>query len=352
MSLTRRGFLIGASYVGVLAASDGTSSLAAWASERASELAPYLTGMRMAATPATDYRAYRSKPFTNPDSVTWVQVDLGREVPIQTIQLYPASERMFPGRDQYYAGEGFPLRFRIEISSEAKFAHPMRIADFTKDDFPDPVDNITQYAAKGQQARFVRVTATRLRPVKMIAAGELKDSPNYTLTLAKIGVLSEGADMAVGCRVSADTQFGNPDLLMQLTRPARQDGEVIHRDRPEAVTEASTWRRPELKSRAPRTGVTLAGGVFGTAMRNNIGYLMTSYSTDELLRQFYERTGKITDFKPQGPQKFWEEDLAGSNAGRFLMGAGNTLRWIDDPELPIRRTRFSIPSGPPTRVPG
>ena len=62
-------------------------------------------------------------------------------------------------------------------------------------------------------------------------------------------------------------------------------------------------------------------------------YLLNSYTTDDLLRQFYERTGKVKGFKPTGSQMFWEEDLAGSNAGRFLMGAGNTVRWIDDPEL-------------------
>jgi hypothetical protein len=60
---------------------------------------------------------------------------------------------------------------------------------------------------------------------------------------------------------------------------------------------------------------------------------LSSYSTDDLLRQFYERTGKIKDFKPVGSQVFWEEDLAGSNGGRFLMGAGNALRWMDHPEL-------------------
>lgn len=339
MGVTRRSFLVGATYVGVVAAVDGASLLAAWAGEQAPELAPYLSGMRMAATPATDFGAYRSKAVTNPDSATWVQVDLGREVPIQNIQLYPASERMFPGRDQYYAGEGFPLRFRIDISNEEEIANATCIADFTKDDFPDPGDNITQYPANEARGRFVRLTATRLRPVKISVAREIKDSPNYTLTLAKIGVLSGGVDLAVGCKVSADTQWGNNDLLAQLTRPARQDGEGMHRDRPEAVTGASTWIRPGMKVRVPRTGVTLAGGVFEKAMRNNIGYLLSSYTTDELLRQFYERTGKITDFKPRGQQKFWEEDLAGSNAGRFLMGAGNTLRWIDDPEL---RRRLNV----------
>ena len=68
-------------------------------------------------------------------------------------------------------------------------------------------------------------------------------------------------------------------------------------------------------------------------MQNNIAYLMNSYSVDELLRQFRERAGKPNPPGLPKPNKFWEEDLAGSNAGRFLMGAGNTVRWIDDPEL-------------------
>jgi uncharacterized protein len=68
-------------------------------------------------------------------------------------------------------------------------------------------------------------------------------------------------------------------------------------------------------------------------MQNNVEYLLSSYSADDLLRQFYERTGKIKDFKPVGSHVFWEEDLAGSNAGGFLIGAGNTLRWMDHHEL-------------------
>jgi len=293
----------------------------------------------MAATPATAYRAYRSKVVTNPELATWVQVDLGSDFRIDGIQLFPASERMYPGRDQYYAGEGFPLRFRIEASDDAHFSASSIISDFTQSDFPDPKDNITQYSAPGIHGRYVRLTATRLRPVKVAPAegvpigGGLSDSPHYTLTLAKMTVLSGGRDVAVGCRVSTDEEHGNTDLASQLTRSPRQDGEGIHYDHPRAVTDPSTWKPAKLRAEVPKAGVTLDGGLFETAMRNNIEYLLTSYSTDDLLRQFYERTGKIKNFKPTGSQIFWEEDLAGSNAGRFLMGAGNTLRWINHPEL-------------------
>ncbi len=344
--LSRREFLLSTSYVGAgLAVTGTTGPFASLAAAEPVQLGPYLTGLRMAATPATAYRAYRSKVVAHREIESWIQVDLGKSFPLEAIQLFPASERMYPGRDQYYAGEGFPLRFRIESASDASFSEPVTISDFTQSDFPDPTDNITQYKAHGVHGRYVRLTATRLRPVKTNPSGDLpsgtlpRDSSHYSLTLARMAVLSGGRNVAVGCQVSADEKYGNPDLVAQLTRPPRQDGEGIHYDNPDRVTDPLTWKPPAYKAQAPKKGVTLHGGVLQTAMQNNIDYLLSSYSTDDLLRQFYERTGKVKGLRPTGSQIFWEEDLAGSNAGRFLMGAGNSLRWIDHPEL---RRRLNV----------
>lgn len=342
-SLTRREFLVNTTCAGtgLLIADTGKPAMV-WAATVQPALEPYLTGLRMAATPAVAYRAYRSKAVANPVVKTWVQIDLGKSVAIDAIRLYPASERMYPGRDQYYAGEGFPLRFVIEASNDKEFSSSTTIADFRDADFPDPEDNITEHSRMGTHGRYVRLTATRLRPVKAMPASDVptgkepQDSPEYTLTIAKLAVLSNGADLAVGCNVRADAALGNQELAMQLTRAYREDGETIYRDNPHTVTDPSTWTPPKRKVLVPRSGITLHGGVFHMAMENNIQYLLESYSTDDLLRQFYERTGKVKDFKPIGSQKFWEEDLAGSNAGRFLMGAGNTLRWMHNPELQRR----------------
>ena len=102
---------------------------------------------------------------------------------------------MFPGRDQYYGGEGFPLRFKVETSDDPEFNTPQMGTDFTQSDFPDPADNITRFTARGQQARYVRLTVTRLRPVKEMPGSGAgsdapDDSPDFTLTLAKIAVVS------------------------------------------------------------------------------------------------------------------------------------------------------------------
>jgi uncharacterized protein len=351
MALTRRRFLLTTSYASAGLAVTGTLNPTTLLADEPTQLTPYLTGLKMAATPATAYRAYRSKVVTDPEITTWFQVDLGKSFPIQAIQLFPASERGYPGGG-VYAGEGFPLRFRMEAAEDASFSAPSMIADFTHSDFPDPKDNITQYVAREEvRGRYVRLTATRLRSVKVPARVEgvglntpsvdigIKDSPDFTLTVAKMAVLSDGHDVAVGCKVSVDEDHGNVDLAGQLTRPARGDGEQIRCDHPEAVTDPSGWKRVKYGAEIPKSGVTLNGGVFQTAMRNNIEYLLSYYSTEDLLRQFYERVGKIKGFKPTGTQIFWEERLAGSNAGRFLMGAGNTLRWMEHPEL---RNRLNV----------
>lgn len=341
MPVSRREFLKRSACAGLgVVATERVGSAVLLRAVAAPELAPYLTGMRMAPTPATDYRAYRSKPVTNADTPTWVQIDLGSTRTIEAVLLYPAAERMYPGRDQYYGGEGFPLRFRIEASEDEAFDHPQIIADCSGADFPDPGDNITRYERQGTHGRYVRLTAVRLRPVKegLRGAHAVQDSRNFTLTMAKIGVVSEGNDVAVGCKAAADEACGNVADLPQLTRAARQDGEAVHYDRPHNVTDAAGWKPAKYRAEAPISGVVLGDGLFRTAMENNIRYLLDSYTTADLLRQFYERTGRVKDYKATGSAVFWEEDLAGSNAGRFLMGAGNTLRWIHDAELQKRMT--------------
>jgi DUF1680 family protein len=294
------------------------------------EIIPMPSGDWMAATPASAYRAYRSKPAKTADATTWVQVDLGASQPIDFVKVYPANEKLRPGHDEHFAGEGFPVRFKIEAADEPDFHSPSVIVDHTGDDYENPKGHIEKYSAAGVQGRYVRLTATRLMNV---GKGDLLDG-GYYLALGKMDVYSRGQEIAAERPVTVDLTYGNDDDVAQVTRPERPGGEVIVTDHPENVTPASTWKPPVYKAHAPLKGVTLEGGVFQTALENNIQYLLNSYTVEELLRQFRERAG--TEAPPQqvtSDVKFWEEDLAGSNAGRFLMGAGNSLRWIDHPEL-------------------
>ena len=335
MGMTRRRFL--ESSVGAtagIAASRLVQTAAGAASPAEPDIAtpvdkhivPAPTGEWMATTHASAYRPYCSKPAQAADVTTWVQVDLGESRRIDFVKGYPANDRSNPG-------EGFPVRFKIEASNDPEFHHPAFIVDHTGEDYPNPHGHIEKYDAQGARGRYVRLTATRLAKV------EKKDfyrnlPGDYYLLLGKIDVYSAGRNIAELCPVTVDSTYGNDEDVAQVTRPARPGGENTRTDHPENVTEPSSWKPPVHNARVPHTGVRLEGGVFQGALENNIRYLLNSYSVDDLLRQFRERVG--TAQPPANPSwevQFWEEDLAGSNAGRFLMAAGNTLRWVDHPEL-------------------
>ncbi|HEY0967224.1 MAG TPA: beta-L-arabinofuranosidase domain-containing protein [Opitutaceae bacterium] len=100
------------------------------------------------------------------------------------------------------------------------------------------------------------------------------------------------------------------------------------------ASDPATWKPVSFAARVPTGGVTLsAHGLFQPVLQNNIEYLLSSFSVDHMLAPFRQRAGQLNppDDQPQVP--FWDTELRGSNAGRFMMGAGNTLRWINDPEL-------------------
>lgn len=301
----------------------------------------YLTPDRMAATPTFKCRPYRSKRAAKADTVTWLQIDLGEPTRIDEIRLFPANQTMVPGKDAYNGGEAFPERFRIEVAGDAGFTRPVRVIDFTRKAFKNPEDRIVSFPGLKQMARYVRLTVTKMmEPPCVKTTGETNEatvvctSENpYWFALSRIGVMAGGKDMAVGRPVSCDAACGNWEDAQQITRAERIETEYVYRDRPEMATDPSTWKPVANKALAPVTGVTLEGGIFETAMRKNIGYLLDSFTVDDLLLQFRERAGKPMPPSTRKPDKFWEEDLAGSNAGRFLMGACNTLRWMEDAEL-------------------
>lgn len=100
------------------------------------------------------------------------------------------------------------------------------------------------------------------------------------------------------------------------------------------ASDPATWLLVPDRLSVPTGGVALAGdSIFLRAMENNIAYLLESFSVDHMLYPFRVRAGWTNPPCGESQIKFWDNQLRGSNAGRFLMGAGNTLRWIPHREL-------------------
>ena len=256
--------------------------------------------------------AYESKLAKKDEEIRWIQVDLGEKKKINGVKLLP---KVIPWG--YVRSEGFPSRFKIEVSDDPGFNVSVMYENRTREDFKDPYDEVCTFSGKEVYGRYVRLTALHLRQQR--------------LALTKIIVLSDGKDIAEGCPVS-DSESGNQTVTI-LTRPSRPQGEGVVSDNPGNILPVEKWNPVAYKAQSPKEGVQLSDGLFRKTMENNITYLMSSFTLDELVRNFYVKAGKPVHPLEDRLNNFWFVDLPGQEAGRFLMGAGNTLRWIENAEL-------------------
>lgn len=195
---------------------------------------------------------FHSALVNQPETETWVQVDLGTPIEIQRVTLYPCHDE-FAGLG---AGFGFPVRFRIMASEDPQFptASSYTLLDQTHSDFAnpglapvewkplptdppataraggDPADptNPTTHAegqpgiepgskpssgavraepptpvaaARSIRARYVRITATKL----------VERQRDYMLALAELAVHdASGQNVAQGRPVSSSSSIEAP----------------------------------------------------------------------------------------------------------------------------------------------
>lgn len=262
------------------------------------------------------YFSHYVSPASDDGQLRWVQIDLGGERTIDQIKVLPDN------LEGSFLSHGFPLLFRIEVSNDSTFSTAQMYADYcVKLDGYHSIENEVFEVTKQAKGRYVRLTATRLRDSK--------------LALQKIIVLRHGRDIAEGCRVteSNPAEGNNPQAL---TRPERPMGEYVVTDNPDNVILPEQWHPVPDVVETPVKGITLGDGLFRKVMENNVHYLMQSFTLDELVYNFRQKAGLPVPPVSGRHSYFWTHQLPGSTAGRFLMGAGGTLRWMEDKALRAR----------------
>lgn len=173
---------------------------------------------------------YHSAIEAKPEVVKWVQVDLGKSVPIDEIALVPARPTDFADTP----GFGFPLRYRVEVSDDSQFGAAQLVVDHQAD-VVNPGDKPVVLQLKDRQARYVRVTATRLWP----------RTNDYVFALAELQVTSAGKNVALEAKVAAldsieGGRWGTKFLIDNYSSRA-QLGE-------RKPSSAETMRRAEIKT--------------------------------------------------------------------------------------------------------
>jgi len=141
---------------------------------------------------------FHSKISKSADTTEWVQVDLGSSLAVSKIRLYPASDD-FGGIGD---GFGFPVRFRISISSDPEFKTATVVFDQTAADFSNPKLAFVETTFADGHARYVRITATRLA----------KRANDYIMVLSEIAVMDKtNTNLAQGKAVTASSSIEAPD---------------------------------------------------------------------------------------------------------------------------------------------
>ncbi|MDR1498243.1 MAG: glycoside hydrolase family 127 protein [Puniceicoccales bacterium] len=270
---------------------------------------------------------YVSQPLSNADTKIWIQIDLGVPKKIDLVKLYPCLADYHCGPWQT---RNFPVRFKLEADDDPHFKNPRVIANYTTRDFP-----VEAWKFPGKIHNFIPTSPVTARFVRMTATKHARDRDSrhrqYLFELWRFEVFSDGKDVAQGRTLEESVRgyLGKHPLL----RPRRIDGETCHYDNPQNVTAPETWKPVKTTLAIPTGGVVVNEGLFAATMQRNADYLLTTFTLDDLLRDFRRRAGKPAPGNMRGMKNFWVNELPGSNAGRFLMGAGTFLRWKENGAL-------------------
>lgn len=212
----------------------------------------------------TQRLGWHSDYSASPDTVEWVELDLGRAERLDTVVLIAPP----PSGGAAEPGYGFPLRFRVELLGDDEQTGRAIIADFTREDFPNPGALPVVIPAGGGTAHKVRITATRLFREDqryLFALGEVmlwQGSRNLSPQIEIAGPVAVRASSSQGTRpdwgriniVDGHSVVGPP----QGTRPSPTLGfrcQLKHEKR--QPPDPNQWVSVDLGSIVPITEVRL-----------------------------------------------------------------------------------------------
>jgi hypothetical protein len=229
---------------------------------------------------------YRSPDVTS-DASAWLQIDLGRNISVEQVKLFPdVSNGGWNGKAN--SRKEFPLRFKIETAKDGDeaFASPELYFDHTAEDCSGEIAHkVETFTSAGAvpTARYVRLTVTEMPEI---------EQGKRAFRLWRFEVIANGQDVSTGCTLSDSFKgnLGKHDLL----RPRRVDGEFARFDHPENVTAPETWKPVAPALQTPRSGVTV-GGFFGKMQERNEHYLLNGFTVNDLARDFLNVQEKLRE---------------------------------------------------------
>ncbi len=97
-------------------------------------------------------RGWESADQTSVNHTEWIMIDLGENVSINRVDLYPRND---PAR----LGESFPVDFTIQISPDGGSWTTV----VTRTGYPKPGNDVQRFTFESMNARYVKIVGTNLR---------------------------------------------------------------------------------------------------------------------------------------------------------------------------------------------
>ena len=193
---------------------------------------------------------FQARPASKSETEKWIQVDLGKPAYVDHIRLMPAYDKDHKVKEGY----GFPIRYRVEGSSDADFKEEVRLlSDMSAADQPSPGAETVHVDVGPPAIRYIRVTATKL-PVRLpfksdfvFALGELEALNNFGETNFALG-----KEVTVSDQID-DSEHWRPEYLVDgnyFKEPS--DGaafEELKALQSERVRIEAEIRSPEIEAR-------------------------------------------------------------------------------------------------------
>ena len=150
---------------------------------------------------------------SNMDEVQAFTVDLGREIKLDEIRLIPA----WRGRTAWDLYYGFPVRFKLETALMPDFTDPVTVYDKTASSLLSPGQNLLCFEVAGRPARYVRMTATRLR----------NRTGDFVFALGELQAYAGDENVAKGAKVSATELPDDPEWRREGLTDGNSRGGVL-----------------------------------------------------------------------------------------------------------------------------
>lgn len=263
--------------------------------------------------PLTPIHCYRSQLAHHSNVEKWIVIDLGTAQKVDSVDIIPARPEGLNGDIRTVM---YPLRFKVEVASEQGFSDAHTVVDQTDKDFVAPRTPNCRFAFTGVEARYIRLTITKL------AKWACND---YGVALGGFGVYSGQTCVSHTARISCSDSIESGEYSQSFLEKSKSvvelktDSKAVTIDFPGVPVDHTVSRVPMLRREFTLSEPIRRARLFVTARGFYEFYINGTRIGDQVLAPGYTDYAKRIEYQAYDVTQSLKQ---GSNALGALLGYG------------------------------